>query len=645
MSPTPAEKEKNIRSDDDLAVAIENDHRESVHHVADYHEEWADNFLFHYKFDHYEDEHANTRDRRRVKPKGRQSASKHRHKLAQIMRQSHYITTRPVDMFTDPAEAASARWWLEYEINDPQKRFKRKLRRAYSLAMACGAGAIRLVCRYDLGPYPVIMPQVMDPRCITWTPGFQDPDDIETPEVYFEDWYTPEQIEAMSDFGWKNTKDPRPDDIARGDGRSFDRLTPITTRAGNPGPRALSERNLVRVLTRMSRFDRTRKKVNAEMDRVLPPAEWYMACPECGYQERFLDGSMLPRVSPSNCPACGQHPLMRVERERPIEDLLLYPNGCRQTIIAPGQERKIFYDGPWMHALNGRPPRNIPAAFFRCYDIPLEPWGSSDTAWDWPYQVIANSIMRRGWEQMSRGGSMIVTSGELTKYGSKQPFEFSDKPLSLARWRGQGEPQVKFFQPEGLPRNFVEFKQAVDQDFRGDMGFGDVSLSKDQMKGVNVGTIMEARQSGELPVDDQAEQFRENLTPLFGTWYDMKRAVMTERQATQVRGPDGGIQTKNMRGEDLPNLNVIVAAQPTWDAYDAEKGRSLQELLQSPPEAIGLIGEANNLDPELVAKAQQVAMAIASRMNPQPNPNAKPPAKDAGARNPGAGRAPAMNGA
>lgn len=609
-----------------------------MRYLEEFHEDWVDNYRFLYKFDHYEDRNANECDRRRVKPRGRQSAAKHRHKIAQVMKQAYHLTTRPVDMVTDPQEAAAARWWLQYKIEDPQRLFKRKLRRALSLAMGAGAGALGLGCRYDLGRYPVITPYLLDPRCVTWTPGFQDPDDCETPWVTIEEQYPIDYIESMAEYGWKNTKDLRPDVPGEtglsGSAQTFDKMRPISTFASaGPNPGQLSEQRLVRVLKRYYRFDRTRANKNVPQNRNLDPQDWYMACPTCGYQDRSQEGQSLPEIAP--CPQCqkiGQVGMVhRIQVETPIDSALQYPMGHRLVIIAPTERRK-FFDDAWPHTINGVPPRNVPLAFFRGYDVPLEPWGSCDTSWDWSYQVIANALMRRGYEQMSRSGGVIISSGQLYSGDGQKPFEFSDKPISLARWKGQGEPQVRFFQPEGLPSSFVPFKQLTDADFRSDMGTGDVSLNKDQLKGVNVGTIQMAEKSGEIPVDDQAEQFREVLSGFFGTWYDMAKAVMTEREVNRVRGPNGAEELRLMRGEDQPNVDVLVGAQPSWDQYDGDLLDQVTKLLQAPPEAIPLLAEISNTPPDMVAKVMDVAQKIQARMNPMPPglPPGMPPPPGAG---------------
>ena len=117
----------------------------------------------------------------------------------------------------------------------------------------------------------------------------------------------------------------------------------------------------------------------------------------------------------------------------------------------------------------------------------------------------------------------------------------------------------------------------------------------------------------------------------------MLRGTMTERQVQRIRGPQGSDEMRMMRGEDQPNVDVQVAAQPGWDQYDGERLRQMRMLLgipgnmPTPPEAIQLLSEVANISPEISMKAQQVAQAIMARMMPPPPqgppgmPNALPP--------------------
>lgn len=594
-----------------------------------YHARFAENYTFHYYRQHYDDINANERDRRRAKPRGRQTSSKHRHKLAQVMKAALYISADPVDDAGDADSAERVRWFMEYEVRDPSKRFKRVLRRAVSLAMATDAGAIGLKVYHDMGPNPVIRPYLIDPRSVLWTPGWQDPDDDTCPWVITEEWLSPSECERMSDkrlgkWAWKQTKDLQGStsagntNMGTNDSRSRS-LGEMAT--GNAGPGYDSSKDGVRVLFCWYRHDHSTAYRDTDEFRDLQPNQRYLACPTCGLTDYSMDGDMLPEMG-GPCPECqslgAMSALQRVDRERVTEEVRAYREGKRLVIVAPDEQR-TFFDGPWPETVGGRPIRNIPLAFIKCYDIPLDPWGSSDTEWDYTYQVIANALERRLYEFLSQTGGIIITSWDgLWSADGQKPFTFSDRPVSLARTKNMGVPQVQFFEPRGAVGEALPYMNFLNGQFRADMGISDLGLTPQSSKDIPVRTTQMLLQTGEISADDMAEQVREALSPLIGTWYDLKRGIMTERQLVRLRGPDGVPAWQAMRGEEMPDSDVVVGSGPVWDEFDAERGQQFQQLFQVPPALAGmpqtwpaywsLLGEVANIPQEMIAKATRILM-------------------------------------
>lgn len=633
---------KLAEDDDSTVLAAARDNWQSAKDwLEPYHLEFDDLYAFLFKFEHYDDENATTRDRRRAKPKGRQLASKHRHKLANILKQSLYITTRAVDLDTDPEKAEEVRWMLEYEVHDPQKRFRRVLRRAVSLMLATGMGAIVLDVRDDLGDYPEVRPRLLDPRKLGWTPGWSDPDDDTCPWVTVESSMMISEIERRGEgdgkFRWDNTAGLSPDtnaDALRG--RSLPSDLPLRSAgASYPGQPTTADR--VVVVYCWYRHDHTAK--HDDDVYALESSQRYMACPSCPHRDYSGDGDKLPEQG-GECPECaalGVPSIMgRVEREKIPRTTAAYSKGRRLVVFAPHQ-RRVFYDDDWPYSVNGRPMRNVPVALFKSYDLPLEPGASCDTIWDFSYQVIANATDRRLYEWISRAGGILIAGMDgLYNASGSAPFEFTDRPISLARWKGMGQPAVEYFQPHGMIAELMPFVSHWNNQFRADMGMSDLGLTATQSKDIPVGTVQQLVRSGEIPVDDHAEQVREALSPLFGTWYDIKRAIMSERQAVRLRGPDGADFLREMRGEEFPNADVIVGSGPSWDEFDAERVSKLRELLSPPPgmdpttwsRLMPVLAEEANIPMETVRKVQRALM---------------PPAPPAGAPGqPGMGAPPAI---
>jgi hypothetical protein len=417
--------------------------------------------------------------------------------------------------------------------------------------------------------------------------------------------------------------------------RSQDPTQPLIAGLGTPRPGDVSPPRRVRVVLRWRRFDTTMKDRPADEAVALDPKQRYMTCGMCGYKDMTQDGATLPDTvaDPTQgpmCPDCAkreQVSLMgRVDREFPPVTTLVYPRGCRLTIVAPDQ-RRVFYDDAWPYGINGKPMRNVPYAFFKCYDLPLEPWADCDTDWDFSYQVTANALDRRAYEFLSQiGGILIGPMSGLNDWSGKQPFQFTDRPISLARATNPGQPQVSYFQPHGMVAEIMPFAQFLNGQFRADSGIADLGLSPQQSKDIPVGTVRTLFASGEVPVDDLAEQVRDEMSSFFGVWYDMKRAVMTERQLTMLRGEDGRETFAMLRGEELPNADVIVGSGPNWDEFDAERAEKFRTMMSIPPgmdpltwsKVIPILAEVANIPPDLVRKFQK---ALAP---PQPFPGAMP---------------------
>ena len=614
------------RDDTEILQGVQDNYDVGFSWLEPYHQKFEENYRFHFYREHYDDINANERDRRRAKPRGRQLSSKHRHKLARVMQQALYISADPVDEQGDPDTAERVKWFMQYEIHDPAKRFKRVLRRAVSLAMATNAGAIGLKVYHDMGPHPVIRPYLMDPRSVFWTPGWQDPDDDTCPWVLTEEFMTVAEIEAMSDPGmgkwkWKNTKDLQA-------GRSSGAATVGTSNTKRPlgdmalsanGPGFDATRDKVRVWFCWYRADHSTYKRDTKDTRDLMPQQRYMACGFCGFMDYTQDGTTLPDVG-GPCPECaklGQMvPMQRVDKEILTEEVKAYREGKRWVIVAP-DERRVFYDGGWPETVGGRPIRNVPIAFIKCYDIPMDPWGSCDTEWDYTYQVIANALERRLYEFLSQTGGVIITSWDgLWSADGTKPFQFSDRPVSLARTKNMGQPQVQFFEPRGAVGEALPYMNFLNGQFRADMGISDLGLTPQSSKDIPVGTVKSLLATGEISADDMGEQVREALGPLIGTWYDLKRGVMTERQMVRLRGQDGQPTWAMMRGEEMPDADVVVGSGPVWEDFDAERAQQMQALFMMPPtippqswpQYMAFIAEIANIPQEMVAKAQRLMM-------------------------------------
>lgn len=612
--------------------------------LRDYHIAFEDDYRFWAKREHYSGSNVNERDRTRIKPRTRALDTKITHKGFQVSRGVGRIWMRPVDKVEDPNTTEAARFLLEYKINDPRLHWRRILKRAIRLAMGAKAAAVALDIRYDLGPFPMIVPRLLDPRALAWTPGFQDPDDITCPEVFEEMWCSP--AELARDESLRDTKGLKGETPEVPDSSRPNPLKPImqTDAPQQQIPYSKSPK-LVRVVKRWRRFDPTMKDVPNGVERNLLPSERYMAC-NCGYEDRSQDGTTLPE-SGGMCPQCAatgmEQPLARVDVEGLTDRVQSYARGRRLTIIAEdGGDRRVLYDDAWLRGSH-IVPRSVPYLFLRCYDLPLEPWGQSDTERDWSYITAENAMNRRAYESISRAGGIIVTEGSgLTKNDGKTPYEFSDAPISLAKAMGIGGAQaVQFFQPRAMLSDLMPYMTYLTQQISAQSGIFDASATfgPQRSKDVAVGTMQTLERTGEIPSDDMSEDVNEALGIFYGVWFDLARAITSPEEWIGIRGLSGAVELMQMKGELIPNHDVIVEALPSWANYDNERMQAVAMLTAEPDPGLREIkAEAANIPPSIVRRigeAQQMALMRAATANPNlnggaPRNGAAPPSGVAG---------------
>lgn len=586
-----------------------------------FYEAYSDDLDFVLKLEHYlrGSDNTSTRDRRRIKYRGRELFAKHRRKVAQITDAAINLKCRPVDDASDLAQrlAEDARWLLEHEKNDPSRKLRRVLRRLVSSAVAARVGAMALDVDWEARPFPKVLPRFVDPRHLSWTPGWQDPDDPTCPWVAEEFVMRLEDVRAMADQGWKNVEDVKPDDGRRIIERAGDASQPLRTfAAGQPGPGPWNRLDSATGVRIWYRRNEGLEKGRTRKVEVLPPERRYYACTNgqgCDYRERPQDGdgSTLP-VQGGPCPLCGS-PIERIDAEKITEDRLSYPDG--RLVISFPVSNVLVYDGKWPLPL-----RDVPLFLLKCYDHPLEPWGQGDGSIDRGAQLVSNSIMRRIYERASGVSGVVIYGQGLEDPETKEPFQFTDEPIQLAKWVGQGAPAVQFFDASGNPAALVAAYNVIQQNFRADMGTGEVGLggSAEQLKGVAVGAVEHVAASGEIPIGEHVAELREVLSTFFGVWFDMKRAISTRAELVAMKGPAGELTYKRIKAAALPNVSVEVTDEDNWAQFDAEKADAIQKLLSAPPPMRRVLARAFNIPPGIIDELEQAEANMPPPAQPGP---------------------------
>lgn len=559
---------------------------------------------FMFRLKHYKEETSpQERDQHRIRPRGRQLFSKHRHKVGQFSRTAIYLDVRPDSPESTAEDAEIAQALMESEIHDPMRHYHRVRRRVFSAALASRVGAMKLTVNYNAKGGPRVEPRVIDWENLVWAKGFHDPDDPQCPWVIERVRARVPDVKAMGGEGrgkgWKNTEKVRADKApGQKSGSQVNADQPLSQVSGSGQPTNDGEDAYDDATTLlMCWYTRDDSKTERTVDRTLLADDWHLACPACGYTEP------LPGTPPNACPQCGMHMGVVTSTAEKIEELA-FPDG-RLVVVATSTsdgnpKGTVLYDDKWPH-----PMRGVPYFTICGYEDPFEQVGLSDVAVDRDLQCVENALTRRVYEQIMRSPSIIISSDELKMPNSDQPFEITDDPISLAIWQGQGPPAITFFQPAGMPNGWSTFYSVVNASLRGDMGTSDIGLRGTELKDVTASTAELAAKTGEIPVDDHIIQFQEREGPFLGKWLDIKRDLMKERTAVPIPTDGGGWSWIWVRGEQLAGFHFMVTASPDWKSVDQERAQAAQiflQLMMTAPQYADIVAEVSGLPPSVGRK-------------------------------------------
>jgi FtsZ-interacting cell division protein ZipA len=94
---------------------------------------------------------------------------------------------------------------------------------------------------------------------------------------------------------------------------------------------------------------------------------------------------------------------------------------------------------------------------------------------------------------------------------------------------------------------------------------------------------------------------------LIGVYYDMMRAVFPAERLARLLGEDGVEAVRALAASDLPNFDFHFDTTPDFAPQDAERAKSLEQLLQTieaRPWAVDITAEVNKFSPSIVRKAR-----------------------------------------
>ena len=611
----------NPRSQDDEITRLSQSFDDAQKYYRNGHERSRNALDFVFKLKHYKDDKGQTLDRTRVQPKGAELFNTIRHKASEIAGQPTYFECWPVDQIDDPLSAEYSKRVIESVLQDPLKRYRPCKRRMVYGGLVASVWYMKAEWDGKIGPFGDIRFSTLSTMHVLPEPGWQDIHDPCCPRVY--EWHDLPIDSIKGKQGWKNTKGLWPDN--GGKNLSEDDYAKSLSEWS---PDEQDTPDTVRVVFVWDRWDdKTEDKLGVSR-RALAPQDRYMACLSCGYKtmdvpretsgELPMQGGMCPVCYQSDPPE--ERPLERIDYERIDERYLSYPTG-RLRIIAPVQRRK-FYDGPWPDKM-----RSFPFFQFRCYENPEEYNGLSDAMLHINDQVILNSLRRMGYEQMRTSKSIIVVAGGPDGRGlldhRGRPFILSDENGCVAYAQGPTvSNMIQHVQGQGLPAQWTPYYQAILGAFSATQGTSDLGLTPASSKDIAASTVQQLTEMGEIPVKDHLEVINEEEGVFLGVVLDIWKSRVSVPRATRHFGPEGKMIVERLKGTEIPNVDVVVTAQPKMKAAHLEQFKTFAQWASLPPPIRRIAAKQLNIPismvMELELEEQQMAQQqMMSAQQPQ----------------------------
>jgi hypothetical protein len=519
---------------------------------------------------------------------------------------------------------------LQSIIEDNTNRYSKFRRRVLSGAMGVGTWYGMVHWKSDRGPFGDVVFESLGPDQVFPCPGYLDLHDPCCPSVIIERHESDASIESKSgdgEFDWKDTENLWPDNNGR-----YGSEQDWTKAQGHPSPDDQYAKPTITVLYCYYRQGEGTYADEAGF-RGLAKDQQYMACPDCSYRDdmhdRMPDGD-LPEAG-STCPMClekymdGQKQtpsyLYRVEREKLTEHRMKYPKG-RLVIVLPHQHRTV-YDGPWQADT-----RSFPILQMRAYESPYEQMGGTDTLIYWSLQALLDQLRKQGYDQMVTSKPLLIMAGKadgtagLTDASGRQ-FLYTDGNDQVAYYDGPPgmiSQQIHQFQGNGLPPSFPALYSILSQSFYQSRGAFQGPMGPEQSKDVAFSSLMLQKESGDIPVEDHKQVWREEEGLFLGCVLDVWVANSSEARAVRYLGDDGVMQFQLLRGSDIPNVDVIIGSPPSIKQGAIDEIAALQQWAQIPSTSVRrIVARRLNLSPSEVAEVE-AELSAAQQMPGQPPP-------------------------
>lgn len=561
----------------------------------------------------YDDDSQYDRDLHRVKPRSQSIFRLWRFKLGVTLKRAPiHLNCEPVDEVDDPTAAEWLKRALEWELfGDRQKNFKHARTVYVGGALAGRCWSARWDFDPNRGKYGGINCVPVDPRNITFTPGFLTPHDNECP-LFAEMFRMPVRA-AQGKRGWKNTRKLKPDDGpgAFGDGRSNDvDLAGNVRLGGTAGEDGVDDQNNVGGFFTGVKLWFRHETVNETLAfREFGPEQRYMKCLSCGEQspsQAELQVEDLPELAERACPLCSG------DMERQDADIRERENK-RCLILAPFQDGLELYDGAWPYKCS-----TFPYLWLTPYIFPHKPIPQSDVSLNRTVALGQNLVLRETYEQtmLSRPRYLLPRDGLENASGTR--FDLSGPDAAMFYTTDFPPDGVNVIQSLPVNRALFELHSMLKGEFRENEGTPDMSLGPERSRDIAASSLELQIESGNVPVD----LFIDHLYDAESTFLTTLGEIVIDTYSPQkIRyyDPEANVLAwRLLYGSEMPMCDVTVSAGPSLDNVKEENIKAFMTLTQGiPPQYRRAFARFAKLDRSIIDEIEKADQQAAMQQQQQ----------------------------
>ena len=142
-------------------------------------------------------------------------------------------------------------------------------------------------------------------------------------------------------------------------------------------------------------------------------------------------------------------------------------------------------------------------------------------------------------------------------------------------------------------------------------------MSPQRSRDIPASTIAQYIEQGEIPVQHFGARVRRADTPVMNVIYHLIRKTYTEARWREYQGADGAWKARLVQGDALPNLNIVVSANPEMARMAQDDLQAWTQFVAAPPAAREFIARRLNIPISEVRKLQEAEQMEANAMAEQ----------------------------